>query len=282
MRNKPHIKNCCILPCLICLIVFIVTAVVSAQDDKNFQEGRRTWWIDKDEGWFFYNEYIPPEEEAEVIQTKTKSSDNELDNELFVDKMQRTGKELMSKAMENPTEENVMSYMEYNKAMLTLSDNFAKAWQKLIMKYPHLLFDRSLTYASKDIEKAINDLKEKAGLYFIHSSACPACQKQAKIMKDFEKKYGMSIFPITLDSPLPEYPNAVADNGIAGRLDVKSVPSIFIFFPEDKKIELISQGFVDVFELERRLFNYAQPIDKEDIEKFLTNIDNRFANSPAR
>ncbi len=278
MQNNRHIRNCCILSCLICLIVFIVTAVVSAQDDKNFQKNKGIWWIDKDEGWFFYNEYIPPEEEEEVIQTKTKSSDNEL----FVDKMQRTGKELMSKAMENPTEENVMSYMEYNKAMLSLSDNFSKAWQKLIMKYPHLLFDQSLTYASKDIEKAISDLKEKAGLYFIHSSTCPACQQQAKTIKDFEKKYGMSIFPITLDSPLPEYPNAVTDNGIAERLDVKSVPSIFIFFPEDKKIELISQGFVDVFELERRLFNYAQPIDKEEIEKFLTHIDNYLVNSPAR
>jgi len=261
----------CIIGLIISIIIICFAYTVHAQDNR--KDSRDTWWTDKDEGWFFYNERYIPEKEEGVVITRSEPSKDE---PLFTEKMQQTGKELMSKAMENPTEENVMAYMEYNKAMLALSDNFSKAWQKLIMKYPHLLFDQGLTYAAKDIEKAIDSLKEEAGLYFIHSSSCTACQKQAKTLKEFEKKYGMTIFPITLDNPLPEYPNAETDNGIAQRLNVTSVPSIFIVFPESKKIELISQGFVDVFELERRLYNYAQPIDKE-AEELLTRINNHLS-----
>jgi len=235
----------------------------------------RSWWVKQDEGWFFYNEKDIPEkiEEEEALRVSPQGGS------LFVERMERTGKELMSKAIENPTEENVMAYMEYNKAMLALSDNFSKSWQKIIMKYPHLLFDKGLTYAAKDIKNSIEGLKDTAGLYFIHSFSCPACQKQAKELKKFEDKYSMVVFPITIDQPLPEYPHAEIDNGIVERLNVGSVPSIFIVFPGEKRIELISQGFIDVFELERRLYSHAEPVNTEEVEELLARINHYLTNN---
>jgi len=232
------------------------------------------WWTEKDDGWFFYNEHVetPLTEEEEAPPPKQTAS-----SVLFTERMERRGKELMSRAMEDPTEDNVRAYMEYNKSMLVLADNFTKVWQKAIMKYPHLLFSEGLTHASRDIENTISSLKERAGLYFIHSSSCPACSKQAAELKKFEAKYGMEVLAITVDKKtLPEYPDAVADNGIVSALGVESVPSIFIVIPSEKKIDLVAQGFIDNFELERRLFNYERPIEKEGIETFLRTADHSF------
>ena len=83
----------------------------------------------------------------------------------------------------------------------------------------------------------------------------------------------MVIFPITIDRPLPEFPNAAIDNGIISRLGIQTVPTILIYFPKEGKLEPISQGFIDKFELERGLYNYVLPVEnekvKEDIDRVL-------------
>jgi conjugal transfer pilus assembly protein TraF len=223
------------------------------------------WWTRQEEGWFFYNDRdeTPPLEQEEEQESAAGASGGE---PLFTEKMERLGKELMSRAVESPTESNVRAYMEHNKAMLAASDNFSKMWQKVIMKYPHLLYESGLTHSTKDIEAAIVSLKNQAGIYFIHSSTCDSCRKQAAVLEEFSNKHGMSVFPVTLDGGnLPEFPNAVSDNGMAAQLGVKSVPAIFLAFPADGRIERIAEGFIDRFDLERRLYNYAVPIDTEEV-----------------
>ncbi len=249
---------------LMILMVLIIPVSAHAADITS----GGMWWTDKNKGWFFYDD----PEQYEVMEEKQISSPVSNNNELFTEQMERRGKELMSRAMEDPTIENVKTYMEHNKAMLVMSDNFSKAWQKALMKYPHLLFDTGLTYATKDIRKTIDALKGKGGLYFIHSATCPACQKQAAELKKFEDRHGLAVFPVTLGGTLPEYPNAAADNGMAERLGIESVPAILVAIPSEGIIDLISQGFIDSFELERRLFNYDREIDVKEVEALLQNI----------
>ncbi len=229
-----------------------------------------SWWFNEDEGWFFYNEPSSFDEEKPPSSPAAPPAAN---SEFYTDRMTRTGKELMSNAIEDPTEENVRAYMEHNKASLIMADNFSVAWQKVLMKYPHLLFEGGLKHSYEDVNDAVASLGNEAGLYFIHSSTCPACRKQAAALLDFEKahNYRMKVFPITLDAPLPEYPDAVADNGIARNLNVTQVPSIFIAFPSGSKIERISEGYIDKHDLERRLLNYAKPIDTKSVEVHLDN-----------
>jgi len=256
---------------LILAVLISSSAVAYSQSD---------WWMREDEGWFFYNYYSEEEDKSKKAEAPAAPQTQAANDELYTDKMARIGKELMSVAIENPTEENVKAYMEHNKAMIVSSGNFSVAWQKMMMKYPHLLFEGGLKYAHTDIKDAISDLGRQAGLYFFHSSSCPACRQQAQALKNFEQAHGdsIAIFPITMDAPLPEYPDAVADNGMSATLGVDKVPSIYIAFPREGKIDLISSGFIDKFDLERRLLNYAKPIDKESVEALLNNshggIDN--------
>ncbi len=251
------------------VVILLIPLYLSATD--------YSWWLNENEGWFFYNER-PFVEEDEI---PPKPAPSTAGDELFSDRMARIGKELMSAAIENPTEENVKAYMEHNKASLIMADNFSVAWQKVLMKYPHLLFEGGLKYAYEDVNNAIASLSSEAGLYFIHSSSCPACKKQAAALKDFEQvhNYRMKIFPITLDAPLPEYPNAAMDNGIAANLGVTQIPAIFIAFPYENRIERISEGYIDKYDLERRLLNYAKPIDTESVEVHLNNAGSNYYNA---
>jgi hypothetical protein len=244
----------------------------------SYQAAADSWWYNEDEGWFFYKDTYYPEEEKPRAPAPAPPAETA---ELYTDRMQRIGKELMSTAIEDPTEENVGAYMEHNKAQLIMADNFSVAWQKVLMKYPHLLFEGGLKHSYEDVNNAVASLGNEAGLYFIHSSTCPACRKQAAALRDFEQahNYRMKVFPITLDAPLPEYPDAVTDNGIARNLNVTQIPSIFIAFPSRGKVERISEGYIDKHDLERRLLNYAKPIDTKSVEVHLDNAGSHSHNA---
>ncbi len=265
---KTRRVNCWLVAVLVFMPTLLIPSYMSAAD----------WWLNENEGWFFYNERPFVEEEETPVKPSAAPSAS---SELFSEKMTRIGNELLSAAIEDPTEENVKAYMEHNKASLIMADNFSVAWQKVLMKYPHLIFEGGLKHSYEDVNKAIADLSTQAGLYFIHSSSCTACQKQAAAMRDFEQahSYRMNVFPITLDAPLPEYPNAVADNGIAANLGVTQIPAIFIAFPYENRIERISEGYIDKHDLERRLLNYAKPIDTESVETHLNNAGSNYFNT---
>lgn len=247
------------------LLPVIVTGLSIAAD---------SWWTDRDKGWFFYNEKRPVHRnESEIKEEKPRE-----EKKLFTQIMQEKGSELLSRAIEEPTEENVERYMRFNKAMLTLADNFARVWQKVLMKNPDLMFPGSLSYSFGDIAAQISELSRKAGLFFFYSSSCDMCTAQALELKEFERKYGMTVFPVTLDEPLPEYPDSVRDNGISRVLGLRRTPSIYIAFPGENRIELIAEGYIDVFDLERRLYYYAQPT--EDVRDILDSLAG--GSNPAR
>lgn len=226
------------------------------------------WWTDRDKGWFFYNE------KKTITPEKREKKDEKKEQKLFTRLMQEKGDELLSRAIEDPTEENVESYMRFNKAMLTVADNFAKVWQKVLMKNPDLLFPGSLSYSFRDIEASIMDLSRRAGLFFFYSAHCDLCVAQAYELREFEKKHGMTVFPVTLDDPLSEYPDSARDNGISRTLGLRRTPSIFIAFPSENRVELVAEGYIDAFDLERRLYYYAQPT--EDIKHLLGSFVNGF------
>ncbi len=249
---------------ILSLIAILITVSFLYAENSFFEK--------QDEGWFFYKE------KPEIVKKKRekkpeKKASAKGGGELFSEKMEKAGNVLISRALENPTEENVKAFMEYNKAMLSLSDNFTRVWQKVLMKHPELLFETNLQYAYKDINKAIETLSKEAGLYFIHSSTCPVCLNQAKVLQDFQKEHpSMVIFPITLDKPIPEFPSAVIDNGITTQLGIQKVPTILIYFPKERKLEPISQGFIDKFELERGLYNYVLPVENEKIKEDINRV----------
>jgi conjugal transfer pilus assembly protein TraF len=238
------------------------------------------WWERSDEGWFFYKD--PPKEEEkkeEIKEVKTIEIPETLPEPLFTERMKRWGEELLSRAMENPTIENVKAYMQYNNLMMRLSENFSLAWQKVLMMYPELESPVPVSDADKDLyfeaerereREIIYELSKRAGLFFFYDGSCPYCERQAYYLNRFRLEYPFFVIkPVTLDgSVYPEFPDTLMDNGISQRLGVTTVPSIFLAFPPDR-FERISTGLVTTGELKRRLIWYAREIDTSFYSSFI-------------
>jgi conjugal transfer pilus assembly protein TraF len=233
------------------------------------------WWERGDEGWFFYKDPPKEEEKKPEVRLEIPSSQPEL---LFTERMKKWGEELLSRAMEEPTIENVKAYMEYNNLMMKLSENFSLAWQKALMIYPELEGPVPVSDVDKDLyfetvkereREILYGLSKKAGLFFFYESSCPYCERQAYHLKRFmvENPYFV-IKPVSLDgSVFDEFLDTVMDNGISQRLGVNMVPSIFLAFPPDR-FERISTGLITADELKRRLIWYAKEIDTSYYSNF--------------
>jgi hypothetical protein len=235
----------------------IITLIIAVNASASSQ-----WWEKKEEGWFFYkdNKPVKPKKEEKKEEKKPEIK-NSQPSMLFTEKMQRREKELLSKAIEKPTEENLKAYMIHNQKMLEASKDFAFAWQKVLMKEPSLnYFPREEDYSKKTMD-AIAKLREDAGIYFFYSARCDSCLLQAEQIIEFSQKHNFTIFPISVDgSVLPELSNTRMDNGIVANLGVDKVPALFLVFPKERKIEPLASSYISAYDIERRLLYYVQEI----------------------
>ena len=169
--------------------------------------------------------------------------------------------------MEKPTEANMLAYMRHNKAMLDTSNTFAQIWQRMLMKYPDLFLDVSTQKTKEEIEKSIQDIRNDAGLIFVYNESCPFSEREVSVLTEFKRKYAFSILPVTMDGGIfPEFPDTRLDNGISATLGVKIVPAIFIAFPAQGKIDLLSSSFISLVDLESKIYRY---LVSEDLLKGL-------------
>ena len=238
------------------MLVFLAFAVFT----HNTEASSWKWWERHDEGWYFYRDPDPepaqkPPSPPDIPMVEAKKPDPP---PLATELMKREGDRLLSEAMLAPTDENVRSYMEYQKEMMAMSERFAYVWQRVLMKYPDLYRVAETEKTNEDIRKAVSMLGARTGLFFIYSSECEACVKSASIVEEFRRKYDFAVLPVTIDGiALPELPDTRPDNGIASRLGIDTVPAWYLAYPGEDRFEHIGTGHMPLSELERRLYRYA-------------------------
>ena len=108
--------------------------------------------------------------------------------------------------------------------------------------------------------RAAEQLARTHVLFFLFRSDCPYCQQFAPLLRNFEQKFGLPVFAISLDGgTLPEFPQARVDNGIAATLNVTQVPALFLASPRTNVITPIGYGVLSETELLERLQVIATP-----------------------
>lgn len=101
------------------------------------------------------------------------------------------------------------------------------------------------------------------GLIFVFRSDCPFCHRFAPILKRFEQEFGMTVLAVSMDGgTLPEYPDARPDNGIATRLNARSVPALYLTQPAKREIRPVGFGLMSDTELLERIATLAR--DRSD------------------
>lgn len=185
------------------------------------------------EGWFWY-EVQPVLKELPNKPPATASVAAPVVNRdlaAFKD-FQRRMEESLQMAVINPTDANVLNYLTLwqeskQKASVFTDTAQAVAWRTPSVNDDFLGVRPTSPTATQvfDMQKeeaqasTVATLARTHGMFFFFRSDCPYCHAMAPMLKQFGQKYGMTIYPVSMDGGgLPEYPNAQRDNGIAARL----------------------------------------------------------------
>lgn len=234
--------------------LFIALVLLSSPSSQaGFLEGRA-------QGWHWYEDRLKKDEkEAEKQSSEPIDASKQLDNlKAEIEKRLHT-------AIIDPTEANLIAYMQLQKQLMAQSQKFSDVWQRVLYTHPEL--DETLSFPvtqgtrhvyldqeRESKEQAIKALAARFGLVYFFKGDCPYCHAFAPVVKRFAEKHGWSVLAVSLDaSSLAEFPQAQPDNGIAANLGVQVVPALLAVHPATKQSIPLAYGMISESEIETRL-----------------------------
>jgi len=182
-----------------------------------------------------------------------------------VEEIKQRTKELLSTAIVDPTQENVVEYMRHQKRLFEMADRFKDTWEVALLTHPELDYTADHPISAIALQTAgreehirqkerIRKIGQEAGIYFIFSSTCPYCIEQAKILKRFENSYEISVFPLTTNREgLPEYPDPAIGAWMVQKLSITKTPTLILAYPQEGKMLPLASGLITENELIRRI-----------------------------
>lgn len=252
-------------------------------------------------GWHFYqdppadvDEDEPPspstaQRPAPASQPPAEQSPRRAELVEF-ERLQKRLEELRNVSIMRPTEDNVRRYMELEAAVVRRASYFADVAQRVAWAHPELdmtlegrpvnaqaieVFDRR---QMSERAASVKALGQDHVLLFFFRSDCPYCHAFAPTLAEFSARYGISIVAISVDGRgLVEFPDFRVDNGIGRRLQVNTVPTVFLARPGTGEIQPVGYGPLSESQLLERLAVAQKPIPKErDGVSPLTDLASKF------
>jgi len=258
------------------LALLLTIAVMLDSDSAAAQDASR-YWADSWRGWHFYEEPVLEEREhplpsSKVTPTAPPAQPSRAPELVEFERLQKTLEETRNIAIMRPSEANVRRYMEQESQVVARASYFADVAQRVAWATPQLdptlqgrpvnakaleVFDQAELV---DRSRAIADLGKDHVLFFFYRSDCPYCHAFAPTLAAFQPRHGIQVVAISLDGgPLPSFPNARPDNGIATTLKVSQVPAVFLAQPFTGKISPIGFGVLSESQLLERIATVSAP-----------------------
>ncbi|EMS6292778.1 conjugal transfer protein TraF, partial [Neisseria gonorrhoeae] len=79
--------------------------------------------------------------------------------------------------------------------------------------------------------------------------------------KNFADQYGIKVMPVSLDGGgINHFPRALPNNGIAQRLNITTVPAMYVMDTKTKQFTPIGFGVMAQTTLEDRFLAYSRPV----------------------
>lgn len=228
------------------------------------------YWFDSWRGWHFYEEPAP-EEDVQPAKPSTPPPSPAVASpaspELVeFERLQRTLEDYRKIAIMAPTEANVRRYMELEARLVSQASHFADVAQRVAWISPELdptLQGRPVNAKALEVfeqeqstsrAQSIATLGKDHVLFFFFRSDCPYCHAFAPTLAAFHGRHGINVVAISIDGgPMPGFPDARKDNGIARTLNVTQVPAVFLAQPFTGKITPIGFGVLSESQLLERI-----------------------------
>ena len=230
------------------------------------------YWSDSWRGWHFYEEPASDEEAVPPPKTNTAplppavAPPPRAPELVQFERLQKTLEEYRNIAIIKPTEANVRRYMELEAKVVSQASYFADVAQRVAWATPELdptLQGRPVNAKALEVfeqeqlssrSRSMAELGKDHVLFFFFRSDCPYCHAFAPTLAAFQVRHGINVVAISVDGgPMPGFPNARTDNGIARTLNVTQVPAVFLAQPYTGKITPIGFGVLSESQLLERI-----------------------------
>ncbi|WP_243692757.1 conjugal transfer protein TraF [Novosphingobium sp. ST904] len=231
----------------------------SAADD---QQGDDFYCAQRRLGQWFYCEK-PKQREAAPQAAKPQQSASER-----IAAITKQLDELKSRAILEPSEENVIAYVRFQREQLDRASLFSDTWQRALWQNPDLDYtlQRPVGTVAKrawadnrvaDRSQVLENLGRRYGLFYFFAQSCGACEIFAPILRSVADSHHMAIMAVSMDGgPSNQFPNYVVDSGQRARMGVpgNATPALVLFDTATRKTMPVGFGIMSADEIMERIF----------------------------
>ncbi|MFK5948028.1 MAG: conjugal transfer protein TraF [Methylococcales bacterium] len=259
----------------ICIFVFLSNYAIASEKKIYYKDTGKSFFNDRNRGWASYEDPLIEEiNEDELKDKESVSTPVEipvLSPREILKKQGEDWENTMATAILNPNNETIRDYLSHTQKIMEQSQTFATGFKQALWVTPEFdyklenpvntqaIFAKNIQTNESNDELLYKLADENAILFFFRSD-CPHCHRFAPILKKFAEQYNITVIPMSLDGGrLPEFENPRMNNLLAQKLNVKSVPAVFLLDPESNKTSTASYGYQGWSSLKKRiLFASAQ------------------------
>lgn len=201
----------------------------------------------------------------------------------------------MDRAWNDPTVENVQAYMYLQRFVMDRSQQFADAAELAVLGHPWL--DETSTRPTSDAaarrlqrmasaqqRTALDDLAERAGIFFFYHSECQACLDMVDVVGTLQNSFAVIAISVDgQDLPGNPFPDFRADDGHAEQVGVDHFPSLYLASP-DGEFAPFAVGPISLSDARQRIMVAARRMGWISESEFnatrpVRNLENNLANA---
>jgi conjugal transfer pilus assembly protein TraF len=176
--------------------------------------------------------------------------------------------ELKARAILEPTPENVISYVRFQREQLDRSSTFADVWQRALWQNPDIDYTLQrpvstlgkrawIDNRSAERQATMDRLAQRYGIFYFYAQSCAACEIQSPILKSVGDSNHLSVVAVSMDGgPSRTFPNYVVDSGQRARMGLpgKATPALVLFDTVTRRPIPIGTGLMSADEIIDRIF----------------------------
>jgi conjugal transfer pilus assembly protein TraF len=262
------------------------TAATGSKVEVPQEENR--FYNDTKHGWFWYEDPPPVQEEEpkiEQAQTERKPAqiirkEPSLDNysietlwNMHPDEFQNLLNGLQKKAVQTPTEQNILEYLTMQDVARRKALAYTNAVQYVTQKHTGL-FNINQVYPvagpgvsarvqlqQEEIAGTINRARDDHALIMFTRPGCPYCVRQEQILSYFAERYGWQIKTVDISRQVEA----------ASRFNITVTPTLLLIKRGQDASMPVATGVITLSELERKLYQAIRYLRGETaMDSFMT------------
>ncbi len=242
------------------ILYFEIISIIITSTSLSFAEEKTDFYDKAKTGWYWYeivNDESNITEELNLNQYPTDTLWN-MDPEKF----QTLLNQFQNKAVQYPTENNVIEYLTMQDIARRKAAVYANVAAYVAQKYPR--FDLVKDYPDTppgrnvlikmqkaEIDKKIDSSNNEHALLYFYSNSCSYCTEQSNILAFFQESYGWSIKKINIASPE------------ASRFKIKVTPTLILIKKDSPEHITISRGVVSLETIKLKIYRGIRLLNGE-------------------